>query len=68
MLFNRFTQHYDAQFTLLHVVEYFPEDRSNVQIAPEDVDPEAYREERARASLAAIVRTLLFNVSWSENR
>ena len=32
---------YGAQLTLLHVVEYFPVDRSNVEIAPENVDPAA---------------------------
>ena len=43
----------DAQLTLLlHVVEFFPEDRSNEQIAPEDTDPEQYRMSRARAGLA----------------
>jgi len=42
----------DAQLTLLHVVEFFPEDRSNEQIAPEDIDPEQYRMSRARERLA----------------
>jgi len=41
-----------AQLTMLHVVEFFPEDRSNEQIAPEDTDPAQYRMSRARAELA----------------
>ena len=43
---------YGAQLTLLHVVEYFPVDRSNREIAPEDVDPRHYHEERAQRALA----------------
>lgn len=42
---------FEAALTLLHVVEYFPVDRSNDLIAPEDVDPAAYRESRAREKL-----------------
>jgi len=49
---------YGAQLTLLHVVEYFPEDRSNVEIAPENVDPAAYREEKARESIAELAQHL----------
>jgi len=47
-----------AQLTLLHVVEFFPEDRSNEQIAPEDTDPARYRMSRARAKLAEQARRL----------
>ncbi|MBL3529596.1 MAG: universal stress protein [gamma proteobacterium endosymbiont of Lamellibrachia anaximandri] len=47
-----------AQLTLLHVVEFFPEDRSNEQIAPEDTDPVKYRMSRARAKLAEQARFL----------
>ena len=43
---------YHARLTLLHVVEHFPVDRSNDDIAPEDVDPARYHEEKARAALA----------------
>lgn len=49
---------YDAKLTLLHVVEYFPEDRSNDAIAPEDADPEVYRTEKALASLAKLADEL----------
>ncbi len=45
---------FGAELLLLHVVEYFPEQRSNEEIAPENVDPAAYREQQARASLAAL--------------
>ncbi len=47
-----------ARLTLLHVVEYFPEDRSNTDIAPEDVDPAAYSEQKARAALVELSRPL----------
>lgn len=47
---------FDARLTLLHVVEYFPEDRSNDDIAPEDVDPQEYAERRVRERLAALAR------------
>ena len=43
---------YKAKLTLLHVVEYFPEDRSNAQIPPEDADPAQYREQQALALLS----------------
>ncbi|MGD8999803.1 MAG: universal stress protein [Granulosicoccaceae bacterium] len=59
---------YGAQLTLLHVVENFPEDRSNVQIAPEDVDPVAYRKEQAGASLAELARHLGRNDAGQEIR
>jgi len=49
---------YAARLTLLHVVEYFPEDRSNVQIAPENADPVQFREEQAREALAELARQL----------
>lgn len=49
---------YGAQLILLHVVEDFPEDRSNVEIPPEDVDPAAYREEQAHVSLAELAAHL----------
>ncbi len=45
---------YDAQLILLHVVEYFPENRSNIQITPEDADPAVYREQQARAALGEL--------------
>jgi len=49
---------YAAKLTLLHVVEHFPQDRSNVVIAPENVDPELYREDNARKLLAEFARHL----------
>ena len=47
-----------ARLILLHVVEYFPEDRSNEQIAPEDVDPAQYQMTRAREDLAHLAERL----------
>jgi nucleotide-binding universal stress UspA family protein len=38
---------YRARLTLLHVVEYFPEYRSNELIVPEDSQPRAYRKQEA---------------------
>ena len=49
---------FGARLTLLHVVEHFPVDRSNVDIAPEDVDPVRYHEDKALGSLADVARTL----------
>ena len=46
--------HYGAALTLLHVVDHFPEDRSNQVIAPEDQDPAAFRREQAMADLAKV--------------
>lgn len=47
-----------AKLTFLHVVEYFPENRSNQVIAPEDVDPKGYRKQQAYASLEELVNDL----------
>lgn len=44
-----------AKLTLLHVVAHFPVDRSNEAIAPEDVDPKEFHEQRARMQLQAKV-------------
>lgn len=44
-------QESSARLTLLHVVDHFPQDRSNAQIAPEDKDPKQFRENKARADL-----------------
>lgn len=48
-------QHH-AKIVLLHVVENFPEDRSNEMISPEDVDPANYREDQARARLGDLTK------------
>lgn len=44
--------------TFLHVVEYFPEDRSNEVIAPEHADPVEYQEREAYRQIAALARRL----------
>lgn len=49
---------YGARLTLLHVVEHFPVNRSDV--APEDVDPEHYQEARAQGLLAEVAKRLDF--------
>ena len=51
---------YDAPLTLLHVVEHFPVDRSNEDIAPEDVDPAHYHEQKAHAALSELARWLRY--------
>lgn len=47
---------FGAHLTLLHVVEHFPENRSNEVIAPEDSDPRHYREHEAREQLTEMSR------------
>jgi len=51
---------YGARLTLLHVVEHFPVDRSNVDIAPEDIDPAKYHLDKARSALADLAKQLRF--------
>ena len=53
-----FARIYDARLTLLHVVEHFPVNRSSIDIAPEDVDPENYHEEKAMSMLASLAKKL----------
>lgn len=43
-----------AGLTLVHVIEYFPGERSNQRIPPEDVDPAAYETGRAGVRLAEL--------------
>lgn len=42
---------YDASLILVNVIEYFPEDRSNDIIAPEDADPKSYRQHAIQEKL-----------------
>ncbi len=52
-----------ARLTVLHVVEYFPGERSNQRIAPEDQDPAQYEAGRARERLSELVRELDFTTA-----
>ena len=52
--------HYGSHLTLLHVVENFPEDRSNEVIAPEHIDPALYREGQARKELSKLATRLQY--------
>jgi universal stress protein A len=52
-------ERYGAQLTLLHVIEYFPVSRSNEMIAPEDIDPATYRDQRAKAVLTEVAERLV---------
>jgi len=47
-----------AQLIFLHVVQYFPEDRSNDVIEPESVDPAEYQKSEARRKMAELARRL----------
>jgi universal stress protein A len=49
---------FDSRLTLLHVVEYFPEDKSNEFIEPEDVDPRQYREDQALKILQKLASSI----------
>ena len=49
-----------ARLTVLHVIEYFPGERSNQRIAPEDQDPADYEAGRARERLAGLMREFDF--------
>lgn len=49
---------YDAHFTLLHIVEHFPEDSPTNWIAPEGEDPARYVTQVAQNKLAAIAEKL----------
>ena len=60
------TRHFKAQLTLLHVVEYFPEDRSNEIIAPEIEDPAGYQETRARDGLHELAGRLGYKEAEQE--
>jgi universal stress protein A len=50
------SKQHNAKITLLHVVENFPEDRSNEVIAPEDIDPAEYCDEQARSRLSELAQ------------
>jgi len=47
-----------AKVTLLHVVDHFPQDRSNQAIAPENQDPREFQQERALKALGEQVERI----------
>lgn len=49
---------FQAQLTLLHVIEHFPVDAPNDLIPPENVDPAAFLETDARNRLGRLVRRI----------
>ena len=49
---------YNARLILLHVIEHFPEDIPNDPIAPENVDPAAFYQERARQNILELAERL----------
>jgi|AMFO01.1.fsa_nt_gi Universal stress protein UspA and related nucleotide-binding proteins len=50
--------HYGAKLTLLHVIDYFPEEIPNDWIPPEDRDPERYLAERADTMLKELASSM----------
>jgi nucleotide-binding universal stress UspA family protein len=48
----------EASLTLLHVIDYFPEDLPVDLIAPEDVDPAEYLERECRVKLTGLAGRL----------
>jgi universal stress protein A len=46
----------DADLTLMHVIEHFPVDRSNLIIPPEDEDPLAFEREQALSRLRELAQ------------
>ena len=51
-------RHYEAELTLLHVVEHFPEHLPHYKIAHEDMDPQEFLIDRARNDLRALCEKL----------
>ena len=49
-------QHYDAKISVIHVIEYFPEDMPAEWVAAETVDPKQYLLDRAREQLSELVQ------------
>ncbi len=51
-------EQYGASLTLLHVIDYFPEEIPNDMIGPEDEDPKKYLERRAGETLHQLAASL----------
>lgn len=51
---------FNGRLTLLHVIENFPEVRSNEIIAPEDIDPTTYRQSQAQKQLSDMGKQLQY--------
>lgn len=54
----KLAQQYNATLTILHVVDYFPEDLPVEWIAPENVDPAGYLTDKAGAALTDLAKQL----------
>lgn len=52
---------YSAKLSLLHVIEYFPENRPNEFIPPEGADQKVFREKLARDAFVKLVQSLNLN-------
>ena len=55
---NELSRQYGAELHLLHVIEHFPEDRSNEWVAPEDRRPSEYVTDRAQDALDLLAAKL----------
>lgn len=55
-----------AALTFVHVVEYFPEDRSNKLIAPENLDPKIYRLDDVETAMEQVANDVGFPQSKRE--
>jgi len=60
--------HYGARLTLLHIIDYFPEEIPNDWIPPEDQDPKQYLVERAREMLEKLAAELQLGEAGREVR
>ena len=54
----RLSEHYNAQLTLLHVVEHFPEHLPHYRMSQEDMDPQEFLIDRAQKDLKALCTRL----------
>ena len=61
-------RHYGARLTLLHIIDYFPEEIPNDWIPPEDQDPKQYLVERARKMLEDLASELQLGDAGREVR
>lgn len=50
--------HYDAELTLLHIIEHFPRHLPHYRMSGEDKDPEEFLRDRSREDLDAICARL----------
>jgi universal stress protein A len=57
---------FGARLTFLHVIEYFPENLSNVIIGPESIDPAEYNKAEVHKNLTELAERLGFKEARCE--